>query len=136
MNCPATPGHNNMGKNAANVVPVDATIGQNIRLDAFRKASLRGDPLSVSFLEYSTITIAPSTSIPTVRTRPNSTIIFTVIPSKFTIRKLMVKVIGIPIPTSSAGPTPKTAITVIMTSTTAVKIAASSDFKTSKIFVD
>ena len=118
------------------MVPVEAKIGQNIRFDELRKASRLGDPLSVSFFEYSTITMAPSTNIPTVKTRPNSTIIFTVIPSKFIIRKLTVKVIGIPIPTRRAGPTPKTAITVIITRTTAVKIAASSDFKTSKMFVD
>ncbi len=122
--------------NAANVVPVEATIGQNILFDAFRKASLRGLPFSVSFFAYSTTTIAPSTSIPTVNTKPNRTIIFTVIPSRFITRKLIINVIGILSPTNIAGPMPSTAIIVIMTRTTAVSIAASRDFSTSNIFVD
>ena len=30
INCPGTPGQNNIGKNAHRVVPVELTIGQNI----------------------------------------------------------------------------------------------------------
>ena len=34
MNSPGTPGQNNIGKNAHNVVAVELTIGQNIRFAA------------------------------------------------------------------------------------------------------
>ena len=39
MNFPATPGQNMSGRNAASVVAIDAVTGQNIRLDASKKAA-------------------------------------------------------------------------------------------------
>ncbi len=75
---PIIPGQNISGKNAANVVAVDAIIGQATSPTACLVASKVLYPLSINLYIFSTTTIALSTNMPNASTKPNKVIILIV----------------------------------------------------------
>ncbi len=80
--------------------------------------------------------IAPSTSMPTVSTSPNITIMLTVIPSPESVRKPRRIEVGIAMPTRSAERKPSAATITIITRTMAVAMDASKLPNTSKMNED
>ena len=75
---------------------------------------------------YSTMTIAPSTSIPTARISPNITILEIGTPIAPSSRKVSRNEVGIAKPTSNAERVPSVASTTIITSAIAVRTEPSS----------
>ena len=75
---------------------------------------------------YSTTTIAPSTSIPTAKIRPNITMFEIVMPMTPSKTKHKRKDVGIENPTSNAARVPSEVKTTIITKATAVKTDPSS----------
>ena len=126
MNCPGTPGQNSIGRKAQSVVAVEEMIGQNIRLAAAAYARIGPTPRSTSLSAYSTTTIAPSTSIPTARIRPNITMLEIEIPKTASSAKHKRNEVGIAKPTNKDGRIPSEASTTIITSAIAVSTEASS----------
>ena len=82
------------------------------------------------------MTMAPSTSMPTVSTRPNITIVFTVMPTDCRIRKPTMNEAGMEMPTSSADLKPSAQTITTMTRKIAVRIEDSSDPRISKMLSD
>jgi len=95
INSPGTPGQNNIGKNAHNVVAVEETMGQNILLAAEPYASIGPVPSAMRLSAYSTTTMAPSTNIPTASINPNITILEIVIPIFPLVQRLKEKKWGL-----------------------------------------
>ena len=73
INSPAIPGQNTNGKNAANVVDVDAITGIDICLADRIKTSFLLSPSLDLLFAYSTTMIAPSIKIPTDRIKAKRT---------------------------------------------------------------
>ena len=126
MNSPGTPGQNSIGRNAQSVVAVELTTGQNIRLAASVKAAMGPAPSSMRRSAYSTTTIAPSTSIPTAKIRPNMTMLEIDTPMIPKRTKHSRNEVGIANPTRSAERVPRNARTTIITSAIAVRTEPSS----------
>ena len=126
MNCPGTPGQKSIGRNAQSVVAVDEMIGQNMRFAASVYAAIGPEPSLIFLSAYSTTTIAPSTSIPTARIRPNITMFEIVISITAKRAKHKRKDVGIAKPTNKAGLVPKAARTTIITNAIAVRTEPSS----------
>ena len=80
MNLPGTPGQNSIGENAASVVAVDDTTGQNIRRAPSAKASRFENPSVIFRSAYSTTMMLLSTRRPTVITMPKRIIMLIVKP--------------------------------------------------------
>ena len=78
MNSPATPGQKIKGKNAANVVSVDAITGLVIFLAAKWKIEDNFSFSEALLFAYSTTIIAPSIKIPTDKIKENKTTTFIV----------------------------------------------------------
>ena len=107
MNSPIIPGHKAKGTKAANVVAVEAIIGQATSPIPFFVASIALNPSSINLYTFSTTTIPLSTSIPRARTRENNTIIFKLTPAA--LRRINERNMekGIAIPTKRAFLSPK-----------------------------
>ena len=73
MNAPIMPGQKISGVNTANVVAVEAMMGQAIRFAASLKAKRREAPSLILRSANSVTTMAPSTSIPTDKMSAKST---------------------------------------------------------------
>ncbi len=78
MNSPTVPDQNSSGRNTASVVAVDAMIGHAMRLAAKAYASFGVSPSDSFRSASSTVTTAPSTSMPTTRMSENSTTMLSV----------------------------------------------------------
>ena len=136
INSPGTPGQNNIGKNAHNVVAVEETMGQNILLAAEPYASIGPVPSAMRLSAYSTTTMAPSTNIPTASINPNITILEIVIPDIPISAKAKRKEVGIAKPTRRADRIPSAAKTTIITRAMAVKTDPSSWLTISETCLD
>ena len=128
MNSPDTPGQKSMGRNAQRVVAVDDTTGQTMRFAASTKACIGPVPARIRLSAYSTTTMAPSTSMPTERIRPNMTMFEMATPMTARNAKQSRNEVGMAKPTSSAERVPRVARTTIMTSAMAVRTEPSSWF--------
>ena len=71
MNSPTVPDQKSNGKKTHKVVAVDAIIGQAMRLAALAYATFVSSPSLRYRSANSTVTIAPSTNIPTTKIREN-----------------------------------------------------------------
>ena len=80
MNSLIKPGHKASGKNAANVVAVEAMIGHATSPTPYLAASYGLYPSSIKRYTFSTTTMPLSTSIPRANTRENNTIVLKVTP--------------------------------------------------------
>ena len=111
-----------MGRNAARVVAVEAVIGQNIRCTAALYAAFPSRPSFIFLSAYSTITIAPSISMPRPNKSPNMTMKLYVKPRKLITMKAKKKENGTANVTSKPDLTPTVAITTTSTRIIAVAI--------------
>ena len=102
INSPIIPGHRARGTKAANVVAVEAIIGQAISPTPFFVASKEPIPSAISLYTFSTTTIPLSTNIPSANTNEKSTIIFKLTPAKFSRRNEINIESGIATPTNKA----------------------------------
>ena len=82
------------------------------------------------------MTMAPSTSMPTVSTRPKSIMLFIVLPVSPAKAKAIMKDVGMATPTSSAERTPRAATQTTMTRMIAVMMEFSSEPMTVPMRVD
>ena len=107
INSPIIPGHKARGTKAANVVAVEAIIGQATSPTPFFVASIAPNPSSINRYTFSTTTIPLSTNIPRAKTKENNTIIFKLTPAEFNIINDKNIENGIAIPTKRAFLSPK-----------------------------